>query len=138
MTFNKISMGDLAEFTKEPGTALLQRNRNLITSPGLAMKSVKSMNLSDGSLASPQQSDEGGSRSKNKKLKPKAIRGNLKRELEQASKGGSRVTLNVTTDKEKKKILTDFKLKMREGLEKRLQKSTSYKIDKDIIPLNNL
>jgi len=34
----------------------------------------------------------------------------------------------TTTDKEKKKILTDFKLKMQEGLEKRLQKSTSYKI----------
>ena len=112
-------MGDLTEFTKEPGTALLGKSRGLIATPGLAMKSVKSMNLSDGSLASPQNSDD-GSKSKNKKLKSKAIRGNLKKELERASKGGSRVTLVVTTDKEKKKILTDFKMKMRENLEKRL------------------
>jgi len=52
--------------------------------------------------------------------KSKAIRGNLKRALEQASKGDPRLTVQVTTDKEKKKILNDFKMKMREGLEKRL------------------
>ena len=52
-----------------------------------------------------------------------AIRGNLKRELEEVSRGGG-VAANrnwqVTTDKEKRKILNEFKLKMREGLEKRL------------------
>ena len=97
----------------------MNRNRNLVMSPG--MKSVKSLAVSESSLASPKHSDDGQG-SKNKKMfgKSKAIRGNLKRALEQASKGDPRLTVQVTTDKEKNKILNDFKMKMREGLEKRL------------------
>ena len=44
-------------YIKQPGTALMKRNRNLVTSPGL--KSVKSLALAEDSLASPLGSDSG-------------------------------------------------------------------------------
>ena len=82
------------------------------SSPGL--RSAVSL-ISESSLASPighnNSTIKKGDRSKNsQRRKTVAIRGNLKKELEKAS-GGVVTNKNyqVTTDKEKKKIIQAFK-----------------------------
>lgn len=80
-------------------------------SPGL--RSAVSL-ISESSLASPvghnTSTIKKGERSKNsQRRKTVAIRGNLKRELEMASGAANNKNWQITTDKEKKKILQAFK-----------------------------